>query len=87
MTEQEDATFLRRRNRFRQLGHGEEEANELAYKMLVRDREQVDLRICLECKGMVGRNCVFIKDKYGKPTQQAIFILQRCDHFQLKGKQ
>jgi hypothetical protein len=87
MTEKEDATFLRRRNRFRQLGHGEEEANELAYKMLVRDREQVDLRICLECKGMVENLCHFIKDKSKKPTQQAIFILQRCDHFQLKGKQ
>jgi len=86
MTEQEDATFLRRRSRFFQEGLNDDEANELAYKMLVRDREQVDLRICLECKGNVGRNCVFIKDKYGKPTQQARFILQRCDHFQLKGK-
>ena len=86
MTEQEDATFLRRRSRFYQEGLNDDEANDLAFAMTMRDREQVDLRICLECKGMVGRNCTFIKDKYGKPTQQARFILQRCDQFQLRGK-
>jgi len=87
MTEKEDATFLRRRSRFFQEGLNDDEAGDLAYKMLVRDREQVDLRICLECKGMVENLCHFIKDKSKKPTQQARFILQRCDHFQLKGKQ
>jgi hypothetical protein len=29
---------------------------------------------------------MFIKDRFGKPTQQARFILQRCDQFQLRGK-
>ena len=86
MTEQEDATFLRRRSRFFQEGLNDDEANDLAFAMTVRDRDHDERRICLECKGNVGRNCIFIKDRFGKPTQQARFILQRCDQFQLRGK-
>ena len=86
MTEQEDATFLRRRARFFQEGLNDDDANDLAFAMTMRDREQVDLRLCFECKGMVGRDCTFIKDKHGRPTQQLRFILQRCDHFKLKGQ-
>ena len=86
MTEQEDKTFLRRRSRFFQEGLNDDEANDLAFSMTMRDRDHCELRICLECKGNVGRDCMFIKDRFGKPTQQARFILQRCDQFQLRGK-
>jgi hypothetical protein len=67
MTEQEDATFLRRRARFFQEGLNDDDANDLAFAMTMRDREQVDLRLCFECKGMVGRDCTFIKDNMVGP--------------------
>jgi hypothetical protein len=37
MTEQEDATFLRRRSRFYQEGLNDDEANDLAFAMTMRD--------------------------------------------------
>ena len=86
ITKEEDATYIRRRDRFIKEGLSVCDARDLAYKMLMRDKENVDLRVCFECKGMKGRTCGFIKDKNGKPTEQARFILQRCDQFQLKGK-
>lgn len=89
MTEEEqqaEATFLRRRTRFLQEGLNDQDAHDLAYQMLVRDRDFDDRRICFECKAYVNKHCTSIKDKYGRPTQQLRFILQRCDYFKLRGQ-
>lgn len=86
-TEVEDKRLLRRAKVFQDEGLPEEEALDLAYRMLLRDRDKTDnRRVCFECGHLVNRLCVRIRDKSGKPTQQLRFILQRCDYFQLKGK-
>jgi hypothetical protein len=84
-------TMERRTNHFVEAGCPEDDAVELAYSMMVRDRENTehvldDRRVCFECKGLNGRNCLFVKDKLGKSVPPLRFILQRCPEFQLKGK-
>ena len=85
MTEVEDKRFMRRYAVFMAEGLDRDDAADLAYAMTERDRDPSDdRRVCFECQHHVKRNCVQIRDRLGKPTQQLRFILQRCDHFQLK---
>ena len=91
MTEEEldkaIATHDRRRKVFMAEGLSEDEAWDLAERMLNRDADpQDDRRVCFECKNHVAKHCTAYKDRYGKPTTQPRFILQRCDYFDLKGK-
>lgn len=86
--EREELIVQRRAKRFIEDGcPSEYEAYELAWTLAYRDREQGcdDRRICFECKHYENKRCKAILDKFGKPTQQLRFILQRCDYFQLKG--
>jgi hypothetical protein len=96
MSESEEMDYLvmgRRKAAFVTAGCHPEEAAELAYHMMVRDRENRgstnpldDRRVCFECKGLSGRDCLFVKDKKGKPIPPLRFHLQRCPQFELKGK-
>ena len=91
MTEEElekaAATHERRRKVFVSEGLCEDGAFDLADKMFERDRDiGDDRRVCFECQHHINRLCTKIKDKYGRPTMQLRFILQRCGHFELKGK-
>ena len=91
MTEEEMeiaiATHERRRKKFIEEGLCESEAFSLAEQMYTRDAELGDYRrVCFECTGYVARRCTKIFDKFGKPTMQLRFVLQRCDYFELKGK-
>jgi hypothetical protein len=86
--EREELIVQRRAKKFIEDGcESEYEAYELAWLLALRDREQGadDRRICFECKHYANKKCSAILDKFGKPTQQLRFILQRCDYFQLKG--
>ena len=85
MTETEDKRFMRRYAVFLAEGLDQDEAADLAFAMLERDRDTFDdRRLCFECQHYVKKLCVAILDNTGKPTQQLRFILQRCDYFKLK---
>ena len=96
MSESEEMDYLvmgRRKAAFIEAGCHPEEAAELAYHMMIRDRENRgstnpldDRRVCFECTGHKDKLCHRILDKQKKPTSQLRFVLQRCDHFDLKGK-
>lgn len=90
MTEEEIeiavARHARRRKVFMEEGLCEDQAWELADKMWDRDNDpQDDRRVCFECRNYVARHCIKIRDKFNRPSMQLRFILQRCDHFELKG--
>ena len=91
MTEEElEKAIIRhtsRRKTFISEGLCEEQAWDLAEKMFERDKDGFDdRRVCFECKHYVARHCTKITDKFGRPTMQLRFILQRCEYFKLKGK-
>jgi len=81
------ATHARRRKVFVENGLNESDAWDLAERMFMRDKEQLDdRRVCFECVHLKGRECHGITDRFGKTTTQMRFILQRCPSFKLKGK-
>jgi hypothetical protein len=81
------ATHARRRKVFVDNGLSESDAWNLAEQMFTRDKEKLDdRRVCFECAHLKERYCYGIKDRFGKPTTQMRFILQRCPSFKLKGK-
>lgn len=76
----------RRRKVFMEEGLCEEGAWDLADSMWNRDADPFDdRRVCFECRNYVAKHCTAIRDKFNRPTMQLRFILQRCDHFRLKG--
>jgi hypothetical protein len=86
MTEQEDKRFMKRKAVFVTEGLPEEDALDLAYSMMMRDRDpQDDRRVCFECSNYTGKYCMKMRDRLGKPQIPLRFILQRCDDFELKG--
>ena len=85
MNEIEDKRFMRRKAVFITEGLPEDEALDLAYNLMMRDRDpQDDRRICFECSNYTAKVCTKMKDKTGKPQSPLRFILQRCDDFKLK---
>lgn len=85
MTESEDKRFMRRKAVFISEGLPEDEALDLAYNLMERDRDPMDdRRICFECQNYMAKVCTKMKDRLGKPQSPLRFILQRCDMFTLK---
>ena len=84
--------FANRRATFIAEGLCEEQADDLAHRMMARDIEnrvamhKDDRRVCFECAHYQNKLCVAFRDRAGKPTMPMRFILQRCPKFQLKGK-
>jgi hypothetical protein len=78
--------FDRRMETFRKEGLCNDQAYDLASAMLDRDRDpHDDRRVCFECENYVGKVCMKMRDKLGKPQMPLRFVLQRCENFQLKG--
>ncbi len=78
--------FDRRMETFRKEGLCNDQAYDLASAMMDRDRDpHDDRRVCFECENYVGKVCMKMKDKLGKPQMPLRFVLQRCENFQLKG--
>jgi len=97
MSESEEMDYLvmgRRKAAFVAAGCHPEEAAELAYHMMIRDRENRgstnpldDRRVCFECKHLDRQKyCNAYKDHQDRPVPQLRFTLQRCPKFELKGK-
>lgn len=88
MTEQQEKieeTWKRRFNRFVAEGLSEDEAHDLASQMTRRDADiGDDRRLCFECAYYQNKLCTKILHRW-RPTQQLRFILQRCDHFAMRG--
>jgi hypothetical protein len=88
-TDAEMHTFTQRRDRLLRWDYGESEADNLAERMTLRDRQGDDRRMCLECSnlGDSGR-CIAAStgrlvgaDRRLEPTRN---ILQRCEAFGLR---
>jgi len=87
MTEEEDKRFMRRKSVFVNEGLPEDDALDLAYSMLERDRDEFDdRRVCFECQNYINKFCTKMFDNRSKKIIPLRFILQRCDLFELKGK-
>jgi hypothetical protein len=91
MTEEEIEIAVQKHTRRRQVfmeeGLCENGAWELADKLWERDADPFDdRRVCFECRNYVNKKCTKILDSRGFPTMPARFILQRCPHFDLRGK-
>lgn len=87
-TDEEIQRFTRRVDRLQREGLSEMEAEQLATRLLHRDRPESgdDRRICLECKGLRGRVCDFAQSLGLRNGHEPLrFVLQRCDGFALKG--
>jgi len=81
------ARHQRRMQTFVDQGLPHLDAFDLAESMWNRDLDpQDDRRVCFECQHLAVKYCSAILDRFGRPSQQLRFILQRCDKFQLKGK-
>ena len=84
--EKEIKRFDRRMETFRKEGLCNDQAYDLASAMMDRDRDpHDDRRVCFECDNYVGKVCMKMRDKLGKPMMPLRFVLQRCEHLQLKG--
>jgi hypothetical protein len=75
-------TFARRVKIFIKEGLDEQEAEELAEAMLVRDAEGDDRRVCFECTKY--QQAKVLCSVYRKRPLR--FTLQRCEFFDLRGK-
>ena len=76
---QEIALFTQRMQHLQRHGLGEPEAEATAQNLLLRDRQQDDRHLCLEC-----RNCTSNRCKLGRPV---LTVLQRCNRFKEAVKQ
>lgn len=72
------ATMAQRQARFERLGLHHEEAARLADKLLLRDREGDDRRLCLECAHLRGRPCAWRCPTPGGMGAPLVAQLQRC---------
>ena len=78
--------FERRKAVFIQEGLPEDEADRLADRLMLRDRDPYDdRRVCFECANYINKKCFRYPDRYGRPDTPPRFTLMRCEYFDLKG--
>ena len=92
MTGAEIDTFTARRHYFTRRGLAEPDAENMADKLVTRDRESDDRRLCLECVHLTGhagvwgcqnwqRAGVAIKARDAQQSAALVYQPQRCDGF------
>ena len=92
MTGREIDTFTARLHHFTRRGLPEPDAERLADKLVMRDREADDRRLCLECAHLVGyagtwgcrnwqRAGVATKPQHAQLSAALVYQPQRCDGF------
>ena len=86
-------TFAARLHQFTDKGLSRNDGEALADKLVVRDREQDDRRVCLECKHFAGHGAgswrcgnwqaagVAIRSRDAQLPADLVMQLQRCDGF------
>jgi len=84
--QKEENRWARRKAVFMEAGLNNDDAHDLAARLMMRDRDPFDdRRVCFECEKYMGGLCLgYLKNE--RPTHPLRFILQRCDKFQLKKK-
>jgi hypothetical protein len=82
----EEKRWARRKSAFMEAGLNNNDAHDLAARLMMRDRDPYDdRRVCFECSRYMGNLCLgYLKNN--RPTHPLRFILQRCDKFKLKQK-
>jgi hypothetical protein len=86
-------TFAARLHQFTDKGLARNDGEALADKLVVRDREQDDRRVCLECKHFAGHGAgswrcgnwqaagIAIRSRDAQLPADLVTLLQRCDGF------
>ena len=80
MSRREIEVFMKRDSQFRLRGMSAEEAEKLADKLVKRDRDYDDRRLCLECQNLTGRPGAW---RCGQQRVGAEWVVlpKRCDSF------
>jgi hypothetical protein len=88
MNSAEIRTFSERSSQFNRRGMPAVHAELLAYKLVNRDREEDDRRLCVECGNMAGREGAWRCNQWQRAGMGAagipaglVLVLQRCDGF------
>jgi hypothetical protein len=81
MTGREIDTFTARLHHFTRRGLLEPDAETLADKLVTRDRDADERRLCLECANLARNGLCKAVTTGGKPIESISTILQRCDSF------
>ena len=88
MTGREIDTFTGRASQFNRRGMPSVAAEELAYQLVARDREDDDRRLCLECLHLSGQRGAWRCNQWQRAGMGAagvpaglVLVLQRCDGF------
>ncbi len=85
-SDDEISTFQARRDRLMRWGRSEAEAEQIAERLLNRDRDGDDRRLCLECRelGQGGRCAAAARGAFpwaSRELQPVQLVLQRCEGF------
>lgn len=80
MSRREIEVFMKRDSQFQRRGMSAEEAEKLADKLVKRDRDYDDRRLCLECQNLTGRPGAW---RCGQQRVGADWVVlpKRCDSF------
>ncbi|NMM08214.1 hypothetical protein [Polaromonas sp.] len=81
MTGREIDTFAARLARFTDKGLSLIDGEALADKLVTRDREADERRLCLECVHLARNGLCKAVTTGGKPIEPVSTVLQRCDSF------
>ena len=94
MTGREIDTFTARLHLFTRRGQVDSDAERLADKLMIRDRESDDRRLCLECVNLAGRAGAWRCNQWQRVGLDAaglpaglVLVLQRCDGFKEQNQQ
>lgn len=83
----DDAEIERMAGRIRQAlaaGYSRDDAEQIADRLLLRDRTGLDMHVCLECARLSGRRCLAARTLGAAPDLQPIrHELQRCPAFRI----
>jgi len=87
LSDHEIKVFNGRVKALQQYELNQEQAEELAWRLLNRDRDQTDdRRICLACGHLNGSYCNNRLASKVKSFQPCKTVLWRCDYFKAKGQ-
>jgi len=76
----------KRKRVFMTLDLNEDQAEDLAERLLYRDRDPTDdRRLCLACAYLIGSKCMNKHASVVKTFEPCKTVLWRCDYFWLKG--
>lgn len=84
--------FAARRDRLMRWGYAEQDADDMAERLTLRDRERDDRRLCIECRhlahsGRCKQAALGRMPGVDRRLEPVRTILMRCEHFAEQGEQ